>query len=103
MFRVKNATRWNSEFDADQRLSEIPTSSRDNLTGLFRKLNLTPLTEPEVAFIHEFVKVMKPMAKALDILQGSKDMYLGFLLPTIICVREKFGRMQYIVHCNPLI
>ena len=44
MLKVKNATRWNSEYDAYQRLSELLNNSRDNLAGHFRKLNLTPLS-----------------------------------------------------------
>ena len=87
---MKSATR-NSEFDAYQRLSEILNNSRDNLNGLFKKLNSPALDATDVAFVHEFVKVMKPVAKALDILQGSKDLYFGFLLPTIFCIEKHRG------------
>ena len=52
-------------------------ASRDNLKGLFKKVNIPELLVEDVAYIHEFVKVMGPVAMALDRLQGGKNMYLG--------------------------
>ena len=67
----------NSTYDAYQRLAIILNASRDNLEGLFKKVNIPPLLAEDVAYIHEFVKVMEPVAMALDRLQGGKNMYLG--------------------------
>ena len=52
-------------------------ASGDNLEGLFKKMNIPVLLADDVAYIHEFVKVMAPVAMALDRLQGGKNMYLG--------------------------
>ena len=52
-------------------------ASKDNLKGLFKKMNIPELLVEDVAYIHEFVKVMGPIAMALDRLQGGKNMYLG--------------------------
>ena len=59
MFKVPNATRWNSYYDAFQRFSEILSSKRDNLAGLFKKMNIPALVNTDVQFIHEFVKVSR--------------------------------------------
>ena len=46
---------------------------------------------------------MQPVAIALDILQGEKNMFLGFLLPTIFTVKDQLNEMLPTVHCKPLI
>ena len=40
-------------------------------------MNIPELLVEDVAYIKEFVKVMGPVAMALDRLQGGKNMYLG--------------------------
>ena len=67
----------NSTYDAYVRLEEIMNASRDNLKGLFKKVNIPELLVEDIAYIKEFVKVMEPVAMALDRLQGGKNMYLG--------------------------
>lgn len=47
---------------------------------------------------------MKPLSKALDVLQGDKSVCLGFLLPTINAVHKSLnGLNNNIVFCKPLI
>jgi hypothetical protein len=57
-----------------------------------------------MAFLFEYVAVMKPVAQALNILQSEKNMYLAYLLPTIGLLRDKLvaQRMSATV-CKPLI
>ena len=43
----------------------------------------------ELSFIAEYVTVMQPLANALDILQGEQKCFLGVLLPTIVCLKNK--------------
>ena len=70
-------------------------------------MNIPPLLTDDVAYIHEFVKVMEPVAMALDRLQGGKNMYLGYLLPTVIRVKEMLRAMltgpDQVKKCGPLI
>ena len=45
------------------------------LTDIFKHFNITPLRPIEEAFILEYVKVMAPVAAALDILQGDQNIH----------------------------
>lgn len=45
---------------------------------------------------------MKPLADALDILQGEKNMYLGYLLPTISALKRKLTSLRGLEYCEPL-
>ena len=48
---------------------------------------------------------MKPLAKALDTLQGDKAMYMGYLLPVLQSLKEKLQNLKErnLVYCAPLI
>ena len=54
----------------------------------------------------EYIKVMKPLADALDKLQGEQCCFLRYLLPTIYCTKKKLNSMLQdgsVRHCIPLI
>jgi hypothetical protein len=54
----------------------------------------------------EYVKVMRCVVDALDILQGEKNVGLGFLLPTLTVLKSNLQLLQddpSVVHCQPLI
>jgi hypothetical protein len=104
MFVIPNCTRWNSQFDAFQRMQHLLAESDDNLHSLFRDLDLPKLQPSEVSFISEFVEVMKPVARALDTLQGETNTHLGFLLPTIAVLTDIIQSQEgKTVYCDPLI
>lgn len=46
---------------------------------------------------------MKPIAQALDILQGDKHVSLGFLLPTISIINKSLNEMKDLSYCRPLV
>jgi len=75
-----NATRWNSVFLATEQLIRL---IKDCGEGEFRKLctnlDVVRFTNTEVAFLQEYVRVMKPVAQALNILQLEMKMYMGYL------------------------
>ena len=104
LFVVPCATRWNSLYYALQRVQDIMAKSADNLDGLMDKLGLPRFTQVEIAFIAEYVKVMKPVAQALNILQGQKNIYLGFVLPTVAQLQKVLDAQVHDLRiCAPLV
>ncbi len=102
-FVVPNSTRWNSVYDSMSRLHRMLGVSTDNINFLLSKVEARPFTAMEIAFIREYCEMMKPFAQALDILQGDKNMFLGYLLPTVVRLKEKIrGKVEASVHCKPL-
>jgi hypothetical protein len=57
MLKSPNATRWNSYYDAFERVSELLNSKRNKLDIVFTKMVIPKLLDADVEFIHEFVKV----------------------------------------------
>ena len=57
MLKSPNATRWNSYYDAFERVSELLNSKRNKLDIVFTKMVIPRLLDADVEFIHEFVKV----------------------------------------------
>lgn len=45
---------------------------------------------------------MKPVAKALDILQGDKNIYMGYLLPTVTVIKKTLQRLPKMTYCEAL-
>ncbi|CAH0562887.1 unnamed protein product [Brassicogethes aeneus] len=87
------ATRWNSMFDAiNQILKE-----KDKLCTLFEKLDIKKqmFKESEIEYLTQYCIILKPLASALDILQGEKNAFFGFLLPCLGSLLKKFERMQF--------
>jgi len=46
---------------------------------------------------------MKPIAKALDLLQGVKFVSLGYLLPTIGAIHKALNYIDGVNLCKPLV
>ena len=77
--------------------------SEEKMNYLLAGANLTRCSGPEVAFIRDFCGMMKPVAQALDILQGDKNMYMGFLLPTLVRLKEKLSQKVVVsTYCKTL-
>ena len=85
---VPNDTRWNSHYDAVDKIRHLTTSDETQFRIVCDKLGLPAFRVNEVSFLTEFCSVMKPVAKALDILQSEKNCCLGILLPTLISLRH---------------
>lgn len=46
---------------------------------------------------------MKPIARGLDILQGDKQISIGFLLPTISAINRAYDSIGNLKYCKPLV
>lgn len=69
-------TRWNSLFDAISRLLKF--SSKLNV--LLEKLNInSSFKDSEIEYLKEYCVIMKPIATALDYLQGDQNCFYGQL------------------------
>jgi hypothetical protein len=100
-----NETRWNSVFLAVERLLRIVADKGEQqLDSVCNKIGVPRLTAGELAFLTEYVAVMKPVAQALNIMQAEKNMFLGYLLPTITVLRDKLvSKRASVTMCAPLV
>ncbi|KAL4153366.1 hypothetical protein QTP88_001199 [Uroleucon formosanum] len=97
-FPVPIITRWNSTFDAIQKVLLF----REKLNFVFLELNLAKIKNTEWVFLEEYCKIMQPLTTALDKLQGEKRNYLGFVAPTIIILRRLLIELSLLTYCSPL-
>lgn len=57
-----------------------------------------------MGFLVEYAAVMKPVAMALNILQGESSVHMGLLLPTLYQLRDKLKRLESSCKmCTPLV
>lgn len=69
------------------------------------ELNVVRFTKSDIEWIEEYVIVMEPLAVCLDILQGEKFMYFGYLLPSISQLISQYDNMKLnksFMFCRPL-
>lgn len=92
LFVVPNATRWNSFYMALVRVKYFATHNSPDLREVFLHFGLQPLRPVEEETVREYVSCLKPISDALDILQGEKNITLGYLLPTISVLKSKVGK-----------
>lgn len=83
LFITPNTTRWNSTYDALSRVQRLFKEKKAELQAVFTTEGLRPITDGEETFLNEFLKVMKPLADALDVIQGEDNVCAGYMLPTI--------------------
>jgi len=83
---VPSSTTWNSYYDVISRITE---NSLEELNTLCTRLELSCFTEKELTFLKEYCKVLYPLVRGLDILQGEENCYYGTLLPTLVTILKK--------------
>lgn len=102
LFVVPNKTRWNSTFDGMVRVQKLIKTKREEMTALFIALELRPITENETKFLDEYLKVLTPIALALDVLQGDIVVTCAYLLPTILNILEEWKALEHteLTYCS---
>lgn len=96
--KVPCPTRWNSTFDAIQKL----LSFKQQLPAVCEQLQKPKFRNVEIEFLTEYATVMEPLAVALDCLQGEKNCYLGYILPTLFQLKQTFNSLTHLKYCSPL-
>ncbi|KAL1268804.1 hypothetical protein QQF64_034167 [Cirrhinus molitorella] len=63
------------------------------------RLSVAKLHPQESAFLKEYTAVLKPLAYAIDLLQGENNCFLGFIIPTVLGLKakltEKISQVQF--------
>ena len=103
LFITPNDTRWNSRFDATEKVVSLLASKEMELSALFTALQIRIITDDEKVFLDEFVNVMRPLALGLDIIQGQEYACAGYLLLTMHLMLNKWSRMAGLRFTNSLI
>lgn len=73
-------TRWNSTFDC---LNDLLTI-KQFLGSVCDALELPKFKDTDLEFLAEYIECVKPIAEALDRLQGEKNCFYGELLPVLL-------------------
>jgi len=97
-FPVPIITRWNSMFHAVKKV----VANKEKLGVAFDNLKLKKIKTLEWSFLEEYYFVMEPLATSLDLLQGEKTCFLGYVAPTVIALRLKLIQATHSVYCKPL-
>ncbi|KAJ8416379.1 hypothetical protein AAFF_G00356670 [Aldrovandia affinis] len=89
-----NKTRWNSQYMAVERITHILNEQGEEaFSNICAEFKIKMLNPAEVAFLSEYCTVMKPLVRALNILQSETNTHMGWLLPTIYQLEVKLKRM----------
>lgn len=83
-------TRWNSLYDSLQGLLK----QRSKIAELCTALKIPQFQDKELDFIEEYCNCVKPIAEALDWLQGENHTFYGELIPTLITIEKKLLALQ---------
>jgi hypothetical protein len=90
------ATRWNTYYDCTAAFLKHHKSLK-TINGLLQSIGLTSLfSKEDIDYLQEYCELMKPIASALDILQGENKCFhgIGMVLPLLTRlkkqIRERF-------------
>ena len=84
-------TRWSSTFLALSRLQELINKTDDNFDSILDGAGLNRFTSSDLLFIKEYVQIMSHTTKALNIIQGEKNAFIGYLLPVLNILMVKMN------------
>jgi hypothetical protein len=78
---VPGDTRWNSKWDATNVLLRIQDNGK--LLAVCQSMEIPAFRPAEIEFLRDWFAINRPLAVALDSLQGDKFSYYGMLLPKL--------------------
>ncbi|XP_045122606.1 uncharacterized protein LOC123511056 [Portunus trituberculatus] len=104
---VPTNTRWYSFYDSLVILNKVLEENKDQLLRFMnQQWKLTAFSQKDIDFLSEYVKVMAPVASALDHIQEEKQCYLGCLIPILIVTKKKLVKLMAtgnLLFCEPLV
>lgn len=84
-------TRWNSLYDALERI----VAFKQQIIQVSPLIGITnTLTENDFRYIQEYLKILKPLAETIDLLQGENFCYYGYLLPSLVSLKRKMTALH---------
>ncbi|XP_076058508.1 uncharacterized protein LOC143035524 [Oratosquilla oratoria] len=108
--KVPGAKRWNSSYDSYNMLSgllqDLDTRKKINDLCTSMRPNPIPAFVDEDEVIAEYVKVMAPVANALDKMQSDQHAYMGNFLPNLMVLQRDLNLLRddnSIKHAKPLV
>ncbi|KAI4827570.1 hypothetical protein KUCAC02_030958 [Chaenocephalus aceratus] len=81
-------TRWNSEYNAVQKIVSLTDAQ---LAEVCERLAVPKLLANELAFLNEYAEVLKPLACALDLLQGETKCFLGLVITALQTLKKRLS------------
>jgi len=104
--KTPNDTRWNSWFDAIKFLIIHFKMSPSKFYKVCDALTVNRFSKTDIEFLDEYLLVMEPLCVCLDVLQGEKHMYFGYLLPCITSLKQKYDDIlseKKLIYCDFLV
>lgn len=94
-------TRWNSIFDC---LNDLITV-KQFLGSVCDALELPKFKDTDLEFLAEYIECVKPIAEALNRLQGEKNCFYGELLSVLLQTQKKLQKLQHrhLKYCAKLV
>lgn len=95
-FQTPGVTRWNSYYDSCAGLLEVleDPEKKDELNVICRKQGLSVFYECDKNLLAQYCKIMKHVAKCLDILQSEENAYTGILLPNLKLMKDQVAGLR---------
>ncbi|KAI9559480.1 hypothetical protein GHT06_013473 [Daphnia sinensis] len=97
------ATRWNTYYDCIAAFLKNHKSIK-TVNGLMQSIGLTSMFSTEdIDYLQEYSVLMKPIASALDILQGEKKCFhgIGMVLPLLTRIKKQL-RKRFFAKLGPM-
>ncbi|KAL4083021.1 hypothetical protein QTP88_028351 [Uroleucon formosanum] len=99
---VPNTTRWNSTYNAVKCLSDQLQKSEAKVQRIYDESGIPRFDKNDLAFMIDYCKIMEPLSRALNILQGDKYMAMGYIIPTISWLKRKLTELSLAGKCKRL-
>ncbi|KZS01529.1 Uncharacterized protein APZ42_001780, partial [Daphnia magna] len=97
------ATRWNTYYDCIAAFLKNHKSIK-TVNGLLQSIGLTSMfSKEDIDYLQEYAVLMKPIASALDILQGENKCFhgIGMVLPLLTRIKKQL-RERFFANLGPM-